>query len=133
MGRGIRGPRRRRPSLRVLSSESRPLRRRAERLLRADRPYSRGQRHFRPEERRRLGGRWRESRDGRRHRRGRHDDLSESVTTYEDMERTARRVFGGTHPIVETIGRHLRHARVALRAREAGERVVFRVRSASLE
>ena len=61
------------------------------------------------------------------------DDIREAVTTYEDMERTARRVFGGTHPIVETIGRHLRHARVALRAREAGERVVFRVRSASRE
>jgi hypothetical protein len=46
------------------------------------------------------------------------DDLSESVTTLEDMERTARRVFGGTHPIVETIGRHLRIARAALRTRE---------------
>jgi hypothetical protein len=46
------------------------------------------------------------------------DDLSESVTTLEDMERTARRVFGGLHPIVETIGRHLRHARAVLRARE---------------
>ena len=46
------------------------------------------------------------------------DDLRESVTTLEDMERTARRVFGGTHPIVETIGRHLRIARAALRTRE---------------
>jgi hypothetical protein len=46
------------------------------------------------------------------------DDIREAVTTYEDMERTARRVFGGTHPIVETIGRHLRIARAALRARE---------------
>ena len=46
------------------------------------------------------------------------DDLRESVTTLEDMERTARRVFGGTHPIVETIGRHLRNARAVLRARE---------------
>ena len=46
------------------------------------------------------------------------DDLRESVTTLEDMERTARRVFGGTHPIVETIGRHLQNAREALRARE---------------
>ena len=46
------------------------------------------------------------------------DDLREAVTTYEDIERIARRVFGGTHPIVETIGRHLQNAREALRARE---------------
>ena len=46
------------------------------------------------------------------------DDIREAVTTYEDMKRIARRVFGGTHPIVETIGRHLRIARAALRARE---------------
>ena len=46
------------------------------------------------------------------------DDLREAVTTSEDAERTARRVFGGTHPIVETIGRHLRIARAALRAHE---------------
>ena len=47
------------------------------------------------------------------------DDLSEAVMTLEDAERIARRVFGGTHPIVETIGRHLRNAREALHAREA--------------
>ena len=46
------------------------------------------------------------------------DDLQEAVTTLEGMERIARRVFGGTHPIVETIGRHLQNARAALRARE---------------
>ena len=46
------------------------------------------------------------------------DDLREAVTTLEGMERIARRVFGGTHPIVKTIGRHLQNAREALRARE---------------
>ena len=46
------------------------------------------------------------------------DDLREAVTTLEDTERTARRVFGGTHPIVAEIERGLRAARAALRARE---------------
>ena len=47
------------------------------------------------------------------------DDLRESVTTLEDMERTARRVFGGAHPAVVDIERALQNARAALRAREA--------------
>jgi len=42
------------------------------------------------------------------------DDLREAVTTLEDTERTARRVFGGAHPITKA----LRNARAALRARE---------------
>ena len=46
------------------------------------------------------------------------DNLRESVTTLENTERTARRVFGGTHPIVVDIERGLRAARAALRARE---------------
>ena len=46
------------------------------------------------------------------------DNLREAVTTLEDTERTARRVFGGTHPIVVEIERGLRAARAALRARE---------------
>ena len=46
------------------------------------------------------------------------DDLREAVTTLEDMERTARRVFGGAHPTAAGIGISLREARVALRARE---------------
>ena len=46
------------------------------------------------------------------------DDLSEAVTRLEDAERTARRVFGGTHPITKGIGFHLRESRAALRARE---------------
>ena len=46
------------------------------------------------------------------------DDLREAVTTLEDLEHIARRVLGGAHPLVESIERHLRNARAALRARE---------------
>ena len=46
------------------------------------------------------------------------DDLRESVTTLEDMERIARRVFGGAHPTTTGIERHLRNARAVLRSRE---------------
>ena len=47
------------------------------------------------------------------------NDLREAVTTLEETERTARRVFGGEHPNVAGIGISLREARAALRAREA--------------
>ena len=46
------------------------------------------------------------------------DDLREAVATLEDTERTAGRVFGGTHPIAAGIAHHLRGSRAALRARE---------------
>ena len=46
------------------------------------------------------------------------DDLREAVTTSEEIQRTARRVFGGTHPLVETIERSLLNARAALAARD---------------
>jgi len=46
------------------------------------------------------------------------DDLREAVTTLEDLERIARRVLGGAHPITMQIERHLQHARAALAARE---------------
>ena len=46
------------------------------------------------------------------------DDLSEAVATLEETERTARRVLGGAHPIVQASERSLEHARAALRARE---------------
>ena len=46
------------------------------------------------------------------------DDLREAVTMLEDTERTARRVFGGTHPLTAAIGNNLRIARAKLRARE---------------
>ena len=43
------------------------------------------------------------------------DDLREAVTTLEDAERTARRVFGAAHPLVAGFEGDLRHARAALR------------------
>ena len=36
------------------------------------------------------------------------DDIREAVTTLEDVERRARRVFGGAHPLTTAIGRDLR-------------------------
>ena len=44
------------------------------------------------------------------------DDLREAVNTLEELERTARRVFGGAHPITRLIEQSLHRA--ALRARE---------------
>ena len=55
------------------------------------------------------------------------DDLREAVTTLEDAGRTARRVFGGAHPLTGDIDTSLRISRAVLRDREAGKRVVFRV------
>jgi len=46
------------------------------------------------------------------------DDLREAVTTLEDTDRIARRVFGGAHPITATLEVELRDARAVLRARE---------------
>ena len=46
------------------------------------------------------------------------DDVREGVTTLEDAERTARRVFGGANPLTVDIEGDLRHARAFLRARE---------------
>ena len=43
------------------------------------------------------------------------DDLREATTTLEDTERTARRVFGGAHPLTAGLGRELLRARAALR------------------
>ena len=47
------------------------------------------------------------------------DDLREAVTTLEDVERIARRVFGGAHPLTKGIEGDLRKSRAALRAGEA--------------
>ena len=44
------------------------------------------------------------------------DDLREAVTTLEDAERIARRVFGGAHPLTTGIDGALQNARAALRA-----------------
>ena len=46
------------------------------------------------------------------------DDLNEAVTTLEEIERTARRVMGGAHPLTEGMEDDLQHARALLRARE---------------
>ena len=46
------------------------------------------------------------------------DDLREAATTLEELERTARRVLGGAHPLTTEIERDLPTARAALRARE---------------
>ena len=46
------------------------------------------------------------------------DDLRDAVTTLEEIERTARRIFGGANPTTDGIGRSLQNARAALRARE---------------
>jgi len=46
------------------------------------------------------------------------DDVREAVTTLEEIERIARRVFGGEHLLTKDIERDLRNARAALRARE---------------
>ena len=41
------------------------------------------------------------------------DDLREAATTFEEMERTARRVFGSAHPLVTNIEAGLREASMA--------------------
>ena len=46
------------------------------------------------------------------------DDIREAETTLEEIERTARRVLGGTHPTTESIELTLRNARTVLRARD---------------
>ncbi len=46
------------------------------------------------------------------------NDLHEAMTTLEDTERIARRVFGGAHPLTEAIKGHLEWSRAALAARE---------------
>ena len=45
-------------------------------------------------------------------------DLREAVSTLAEIEPTARRVFGGAHPLTTGVERALRDARAALRARE---------------
>ena len=43
------------------------------------------------------------------------DDLRESVTTLDEVDRTARRVFGSAHPLTTGIERQLQDARAVLR------------------
>ena len=44
------------------------------------------------------------------------DELHEAVTTLEEIERIARRVFGGEHPHTEFMESELQNARATLRA-----------------
>ena len=46
------------------------------------------------------------------------DDLREALNTIEEIEPTARRVFGGAHPLTSAIEQYLQNARAALTARE---------------
>ena len=46
------------------------------------------------------------------------DDLRAAVTTLEEIERIARRVFGGAHPLTKGFESELRVTRAKLRARE---------------
>ncbi len=46
------------------------------------------------------------------------DDLREAVNMLEELERTARRVLGGAHPLSVSIEGSLRKSRAALRARD---------------
>ena len=53
------------------------------------------------------------------------DDLRESVATFEEIERIARRMLGGAHPTTVSIEKALQQARKVLRARESGRKVIF--------
>ena len=46
------------------------------------------------------------------------DELHEAVATFEEIERTVRRVFGGAHPLLVNIENTLRVSRRVLAARE---------------
>lgn len=46
-------------------------------------------------------------------------DLHAAVATLEELERIARRVLGGAHPIVAAIEYHVQKSRAALLTREA--------------
>ena len=45
-------------------------------------------------------------------------DLREAVNMLEELERTARRVLGGAHPLTSAIEDDSRYARAALAARK---------------
>ena len=50
------------------------------------------------------------------------DGVREAATTLEEIERIARRVLGGAHPLTVEIEACLRKSRAVLRAREAPPR-----------
>jgi hypothetical protein len=49
------------------------------------------------------------------------DDLREAVMTLDELERTARRVLGGSHPTTVEIEAALREVRAALQAATLGQ------------
>ena len=49
------------------------------------------------------------------------DDFREAVATLEEIERTARRVMGGAHPLTGGTERELRYAQTVLSAREVDD------------
>ena len=49
------------------------------------------------------------------------DDLRETVTTFEEIEPTARRVLGSAHPYAAQIERELQQSREVLRARDGDD------------
>ena len=60
------------------------------------------------------------------------DDTIESVNTLEELERTARRVLGGAHPLTTAMEDSLRQARAALRAREEALAAIIYAAAAAL-
>ena len=46
------------------------------------------------------------------------DDVREALDTLEEIEPTARRVFGGAHPLTLAMEQYLQNTRAALRALE---------------
>ncbi len=48
------------------------------------------------------------------------EDMREAVSTLDELQRTARRVFGGAHPVTRGLEVNLRKSRDALAARESG-------------
>ena len=49
-------------------------------------------------------------------------DLREAVATLEEIERIARRVLGGAHPLTPAFEAHLKWSRAALAARQTPPR-----------
>ena len=47
------------------------------------------------------------------------DNLREAVTTLDELTRTARRIFGGAHPITNGFETSLHNARITLREQDA--------------
>ena len=57
------------------------------------------------------------------------DDLREAVTTFEETERTARRVLGSAHPTTTGIENGLQKARTVLHASETRDMLAAAART----